>query len=219
MLRELKPLDEFNRFMLQCSHETGLPVRELIERLLRLQNARIESAPAELDVSARERLPCFSEWYACREPLERLQRWIEYGNGGRPLSSHPFRWLAPSITQTDEPINLVSDGCESTLPQLEPLLQVLEQAGRTPERWPTLQEMEPVIQWCELALPVAKAERLKILVDGSSQSDWWKLKQQEMRKAEKRLQQHREETRNWKEALSRSKVSIRECNSRHRSIE
>ena len=208
VLRELKPLDEFNRFMLQCSHETGLPVRELIERLLRLQNARIESAAAELDISARERLPCFSEWYACRDPLERLQRWIEYGNGGRPLSSHPFRWLAPSITQTDEPINLVSDGCESTLPQLEPLLQVLEQAGRTPERWPTLQEMEPVIRWCELALPVAKAERLKILVDGSSQSDWWKLKQQEMRKAEKRLQQHREETRNWKEALSRSDTRI-----------
>ena len=68
--------------------------------------------------------------------------------------------------------------------------------------------MEPVIRWCELALPVAKAERLKILVDGSSQSDWWKLKQQEMRKAEKRLQQHREETRNWTEALSRSDTRI-----------
>jgi DNA polymerase III delta prime subunit len=208
VLRELEPLDDFNRLMLQCSHETGLPVRELIERLLRLQHAQTESNRIDLDVSARERLPCFAEWYACREPVERLHRWIEYGNAGQPLSSHPFRWLAPSITQLDEPINLVSSGCDATLPQLEPLQQALEQAGRKPERWPTLQAMQAVIQWCGLALPVAKAERLKILVDGSGLSDWWKQQQQEMRTAEKRLQQHREETQNWKEPLSRSDARI-----------
>ncbi len=209
VLRELKPLDGFNRFMLQCSHETGLPVRELLERFLRLvQRNEAESEGVELDVSARERLPCFSEWYACREPLDRLGRWIEYGNRGRPLASHPFRWLAPSITDLDEPINLVSRSCEATIPLLESLEQALRRANRNPERWPALEGMQALIHWCELAFPIAKAGRLQVLVDGSDLAERWKQQRQEIRKSEKRLQQHREETQHWKEPLTRSDARI-----------
>ena len=211
LLRELEPLEAFNRLMLQCNHQTGIPVREVLERKLKLRStvpAINREDISELDVSTRERLPDFSEWYTCREPLDRLQRWSHYGNQGESLATHPFRFLRPEITEQDEPINLVSSGCQRANSHIADLFAAFAQAKHRVSRWPTVESMGPMIRWCEWAAPLAESGQLGLLIENSERDRWWKKTQAELQRCEKELQHKQVESENWQEPLSRSDAEI-----------
>ncbi|HXO77036.1 MAG TPA: AAA domain-containing protein, partial [Puia sp.] len=95
---QLDLLREFHTTSLSYGKDTGMPVRQLIERIILLREELTALAPKD-----EENLPGYTDWQAARPVLSELEATLEEMGADPVFSAHPFSRIQEEILLSDSP--------------------------------------------------------------------------------------------------------------------
>ncbi len=158
--RELQPLEAFHQAMREKTEDTGIPVRQLLQRVVEL-NQKTQLTDLE-----KERLPHFALWNQHRESIERFDGALREVQPDGVLSQHPLRCLRTKLAADERPLERITTNLDRATQLLEQLRQLTD-GELTDSIW---QPIQRAIETVALArkLEFLAENRLCKLLDASS---------------------------------------------------
>ena len=156
--QELTALGEFSMAMTGSPEILGLPLREILERLIVLKKHLKDLSPEQ-----EEQLPYYRDWLTHGNTIERLDATLGELGEDRSFVSHPFRWLNLGIVQKEEPLHTFLQKLEKTEGLLEEVSEGFLSSGLPENRWDTLAEIEAICSFVMEIKPLADKNLLNLL--------------------------------------------------------
>ena len=101
--RELKPLEDFYAAMRSPGAGSGIPLEQLLRRLVALRGNMAELTPID-----KERMPFYAQWCEHHERIERLAATLEDVHGDPVLAHHPLKQLSTRLVGVERPLEKVT---------------------------------------------------------------------------------------------------------------
>lgn len=120
--RHLSVLEQFHHHHNETPSSAGLPLRNLIDRVIELKDQILPLAPKQ-----EELLPNYSEWIAFGEMIVELSKQLEEIGAEPTFASHPLSKLNDHIYLQDTPLNYL----ENLVRQLQSLLGEIDDFVRS----------------------------------------------------------------------------------------
>ena len=196
MEQDLAGLRRFSDSMSQAHRATGVPLRALLHRLVRIRGKAVELPPAVEDL-----LPEYPLWIEHGEVIERLRAALVETGGEMCFAAHPLRWLGKSVMQADRPLETLTNRLDRAEELLDAIESSLELSALPAELWDTIGEIQVIIEFAVLALPLAERNLLGVLSPGPVASSFDSLAA-ELDEKTGAFQQAREKTAAWNDPFS-----------------
>jgi predicted DNA-binding WGR domain protein len=195
MTRELEPMEHVHRFMNDTPEPAGMPVRQLLDRVVRTRSLAPRCSPIE-----RERLPAFGQWLAHSEPMRRLRSHVESLDG--PLAEHPLRSLHVRFAKVDRPLETMREtlaAIESLFGQIEQLLDL----SKVPDTCrSSLAEVRALVEYGRSLALFADEDRLQLLKPKSDIAKRFARFRKDFEARTREFSQAATETAAWRTKLS-----------------
>jgi predicted DNA-binding WGR domain protein len=201
--QELKPLDEFNRAILQKSEKAGVSVRELLERAIALAGAKPELTPIE-----QESLPDYRLWAENRQRLKAIGDIIRDIQKDGVLAHYPLRWLNPDVRLVERPLELITNNLNKGREVLGKIIDVFQSLALPLEQWQSLTCVNQLLDYADRLAPLAEHKLCDVL---NSDSDIGKTYSRQIARYQlslESLEKKREVTTNWRDKLPPGETDI-----------
>ncbi len=165
MEREWSALAGFSRSMCEVPAKAGIPLHELLRRLVDLR-AHLVQLPAEQE----EQMPDYVRWLEHGELARRLAAVLDELGEEPWLATHPFRWLNKAVVQSDRPVEALGERIERAEALIDELEEAFSQSGLPEENWQSMREIETLLEFLLRVRPLAERDLLKLLDPQSRES-------------------------------------------------
>jgi superfamily I DNA and/or RNA helicase/predicted DNA-binding WGR domain protein len=155
---------EFHAVSTSEGKETGMTVRQLIERLLQLRNELVPLTAAQ-----EEQLPSSKEWQASGIVLAELEGMLDESGADVLFSGHPFSKVHEDILLSDSPHQLLERSLLQTLAALGDVETQLRGCRLEPRFLEDQAAIKRLIQFAVLLHPFARNGNMR-LADPDSES-------------------------------------------------
>ena len=201
--RDLKPLQDFFGAMRSPSAGSGIPLRQLLDRLVALRG----EIP-ELSSLDKERLPFYAQWHEHHERVGRLAAALEDMHGDPCLAHHPLKYLSARLVGAEGPIEKVSKHLENVEQSIVRLETALQAIGLPPEECNSLEKACQIVRYAEQMRCLAEKSILPLLIPDSAQSKKLVALSKDQRKKAKALEEAQAASTGWRQKLPPAEVSI-----------
>jgi predicted DNA-binding WGR domain protein len=152
--QDTQALERFDAAMRAVPEHVGAAVRELVHRLVALQEQVAQAVPGgqpPLTPVQREALPAFAVWQRHGDLAERLQRTLAETVGAPSLAAHAFARLGEALVRHERPLARLAELTDQAEALIDRCGDALAQA------WPDA----PALRWHDVARWVAQARLLR----------------------------------------------------------
>ena len=198
METELASLDTYLRQMLAVPAQAGLPLRDLLLRLIELRGETGSGLSAE----AEARLPDYAEWLAHGETVTRLAEALADLGAAPVFAQHPLRWLGEPVITSETPLEGLAERLDRAERELDDLYDALQQTGISLEHRDSLGEVSQLLAFAERLLPLAQRALLGLLQPGSDAAAALASACKAQTKLEKHLAAAQAKTIHWRDKLT-----------------
>jgi hypothetical protein len=198
---ELAPLEHVDVAMQVAPAEGGLPLRNLLDRAVELNDHRPSLTPLE-----QERLPGHAPWHICRDQVQRYLESLEELQPDGILAKHPLRLLSPRVVVLDRPLETITAAIERALEMFEGLSLSLANCGVPCEYWETLDQCEEIVDCLRKLSPLAELDQLALLDVRAEKAKQFAVNVNQLRKIRTVLAVAQEEAKAWKERLPEAEI-------------
>ncbi len=143
-------LREFHTTSLSEGKDTGLEIRQLIERIILL---REELVP--IDAKAEELLPVYTDWKAAGPVLTELEAILEETGADPVFSAHPFSRIQEEILLSDSPHQELDKALQQALALLDEAETLLRNCQADPRHTQEPGRLKNLVQFAVLLYPFA----------------------------------------------------------------
>jgi predicted DNA-binding WGR domain protein/DNA polymerase III delta prime subunit len=154
---QLDLLREFHTTSLSYGKDTGMPVRQLIERIILLREELVTLAPKD-----EEDLPGYADWQTARPVLSELEATMEEMGADPVFSVHPFSRIHEDILLSDSPHQLLDSALEQALTLLNEVDGLLQNCGIDPRHTQEPERLKNLVQFAVLLYPFASIGLMSI---------------------------------------------------------
>ncbi|HTI90308.1 MAG TPA: AAA domain-containing protein [Puia sp.] len=147
---QLDLLREFHTTSLSYGKDTGMPVRQLIERIIQLREDLVTLAPKD-----EENLPGYADWQSARSVLSELEATLEEMGADPVFSAHPFSRIQEEILLSDSPHQMLDRALEQALTLLNEVEGLLQNSGIDPRHTQEPERLKNLVQFAVLLYPFA----------------------------------------------------------------
>jgi superfamily I DNA and/or RNA helicase/predicted DNA-binding WGR domain protein len=147
---QLDLLREFHTTSLSQGKDTGMPVRQLIERIIQLREELVTLAPKD-----EEDLPGYADWQSARPVLSELEATMEEMGADPVFSAHPFSRIQEEIFLSDSPHQVLDRALEQALTLLNEVDDLLRSCGVDPRHTQEPERLKNLVQFAVLLYPFA----------------------------------------------------------------
>lgn len=196
MNRQLELIREFHFTGASEKKETGIEVRELIERIIALRPYLVELSPGE-----EELLPLYKDWKEADTVIASLCAVLEESGADPIFSEHPFSRIRERIFWADSPYNLL----DNLLQQAQGLLQQIDTTIRGASiaaEYTSLDKLKSLVQFAVLLYPLALAGNLSLADPASGESGELERRIRHYRQQQEEVQAALQKNIHWKHKLS-----------------
>ncbi|HTI11996.1 MAG TPA: AAA domain-containing protein [Puia sp.] len=193
---QLELIREFHLTGTREDKETGMEVRELIERIIALRESLVELPPGE-----EEQLPSYRDWKDSGAVIAILIDLLEESGAEPVFSEHPFSRIHERIFLADNPYSLL----DGLLQQAMYLLHQVETVVRDSQlaaQHGTLDKLKSLVQFAVLLYPLAQAGNLALADPGSEESRELGRRIREYRQQQEQLQVVMQKNSGWRHKLA-----------------
>jgi predicted DNA-binding WGR domain protein/DNA polymerase III delta prime subunit len=176
MTRDLELLRDFHDTSSSEETGTGLPVRNLTERLIAL---RQELSP--LSAGDEELLPCFPEWLAAQPVVTELEALLDETESGATFAAHPFSRIRETIFNSTNPYQTLVTGLRDALRALEETETLLRSSPLDPGLQQDPQRIKGLVQFAVLLYPLAVTGNLALADPDSAAAREWEQRLRDYR--------------------------------------
>lgn len=195
---ELGQLRRFSEIMRQPHPSAGLPVRDLIRRLVELRG-RSQELAAEIE----DLLPHYPQWIEHGAIVERLGSAFVEAADEEVFAKHPVRWVGRGALEADRPLETLNRRLDEAETLLDAIENALELSGLPAELWDTFEEIQAVLEFASRALPLAERNLVSLLAKTPAAEQFNTLAQNLDDQA-KAVAAAKAKTTGWKNALEPS---------------
>ncbi len=199
---ELAALENHVSQMTATREPAGIPLRDLILRLIELRGSPDGTACPKLTAPEQERLPHYADWLRHGEVVARLE--TELADLGAPpvFATHPLRWLSEEAILSEGPLENLAERFDEAERMLDDLIDALAETTLPTEDWNTLDEVAAVLSFSEKLLPLANHRLLDLLDPASARAAAFQalLKEHDIKAGE--LREALAKTLHWKDKLN-----------------
>jgi len=196
MNRQLDLIREFHFTGSSEKKETGLEVRELIERIIFLRQYLVDVSPKE-----EEMLPAYKEWTDAAAGIGQLVEALEEAGSDPVFANHPFSRVHEAIFRADNPHQLL----DNLLSQAQALLQQIETTigqSALPAAYTTLEKLKSLVQFAVLLYPLAQTGNLALADPHQAASIELDRRIRPYRQCQEDVQQALQKNSRWKQKFS-----------------
>jgi superfamily I DNA and/or RNA helicase/predicted DNA-binding WGR domain protein len=168
---ELAALESYTAKMVDTPAIAGLPVRELIQRLIELRGTFDGCACPDLNAVEQENLPHYEEWLKHGDAVIRLAGVLRDLGAAPVFAKHPLRWLGEPVITSDTPLDGLAARLDGAERQLDDLDDALRETGPGTEHWDTLAEIAQLLDFAVRLRPLAEGGLLDLLDPKSAHSE------------------------------------------------
>ncbi|HEX9514504.1 MAG TPA: AAA domain-containing protein [Puia sp.] len=176
--------------------ETGMEVRELVERIILLREHLVDLTPRE-----EEWLPQYKEWMDCGAVIAALEEVLEEAGSDPIFAEHPFSRINESIFRADNPHQLL----DNLLRQAQALLQQVETVIRDSAiaaEYTTLEKLRNLVQFAVLLYPLALTDNLSLADPAHPASRELEHRMRDYRQQQEQYQEALQKNSRWKQKFS-----------------
>jgi superfamily I DNA and/or RNA helicase/predicted DNA-binding WGR domain protein len=154
---QLDLLREFHTTSLSYGKDTGMPVRQLIERIILLREELVTLSPKD-----EETLPDYADWQTARPVLSELEATLEEMGADPVFSAHPFSRIQEEILISDSPHQVLDRALEQALTLLNEVEDGLQNCGVDPRHTQEPERLKSLVQFAVLLYPFASIGLISI---------------------------------------------------------
>lgn len=192
-----EPLQQFDAAMRGPVDETDVPLRTLLDTLIRSQADVPQLIPGQW-----ERMPVWGDWHQSRQALREFSQRLERLQTSPRLADHPLRLLRLELLDAERPAALVTDCVQQCLRILQDLLEVLKGIPEADALIHSLSDLQQVLSFSVQARFLTENEGLRLLAPDSPQAMAYERHLKTLAKADRAVEKAQKETGNWKTKLT-----------------
>jgi len=164
--RGLRPIADFDRAMSEAAPAAGVPLRELLGRLVALSARVPQLAPEEEDD-----LPAYCEWARNREALGRLGLALRQATHDGVYASHPLAALSPELAGVERPRHVVEERLRAALLALDGITALCREHALVLGDEDSLEKLSLWARYAATVSPLADRGLLALLQPESAASE------------------------------------------------
>jgi superfamily I DNA and/or RNA helicase len=210
MNRHLALIREFHEICVAEEANTGIPVRELLERIILLRNELVSLRPED-----EELLPAYPDWIAAAPVVMELETLLDESGragpvgdqtparltAGIPFSKHPFSQVQEQLFSAGSPYRVLTAALEDALKALDEVEGLLSGCDLDPVYRERSERAKNAIQFAVLLQPLARAGQLALADPEAAESKEMDRQFRIYHRQQESYRQAVEQNSNWKEKL------------------
>lgn len=192
-----RPLQQLDESMRQPVDGTDVPLRSLLDNLIRLQPELPELVPAKW-----ERVPSWGDWEKSRRPLKEFSVRLKNLQDSPRLTDHPLHLLSPSLVDVERPAALVTDCVANCRRHFDLLQQTLDSSPEARRLIASLSDLEQLISFAVQAQFLTEGDGLTLLDPSSPRAADYLQQLRKLTRADRAIAKAQEHTSHWTARLS-----------------
>jgi predicted DNA-binding WGR domain protein len=196
MKADLGSLRSFSDAMQRSYERTGVPLRNLLHRLVEIFGQSRDRKPEVEDL-----LPDYALWLTHAELLNRLRASLEALGEDLCFARNPLRWLGSAVLDSDRPVEALLSQLDRAEELLDAVETELELSGLPGELWRKLDEVDSILDFASRARPLAENNLLDVLTRSPAAKDF-DARAAKLAEAARALRDAQEKTSVWRDPLS-----------------
>lgn len=194
--QDLGVLQRFADAMQTVHDGAGLPLRQILQRLIELRRDQ----PA-LSLVETEQIPAYDHWVAHGAVIQHLAATLR-DLGEEPIfARHPLRCLNPAVVDGENPIATLVAHLDKAEAILTPLEKALSQSKLPGEVWNRLDQIEALVTFATRIKPLAKWNLLVLLNPESERARRFAAGVRDLAAKATALEQAQKAAAGWRERL------------------
>jgi predicted DNA-binding WGR domain protein len=186
---QLGLIREFHRTSLSEGKDTGMEVRQLIERIILLREELVA-----IDARSEELLPNYSDWQAATPVLSELELILEETGADPVFATHPFSRIQEDILLSDSPHQALDLALRQTLAVLDETDKLLLSSRVDPRFTQDPGSLKNLVQFAVLLYPLSRTGLMAIADPG----------QEEAKEFDRRLRQYKQQQEIYQQAVKKN---------------
>lgn len=200
--QQLKVLQQFHNGNNEVSDEAGLPLRQLIERLITLKPYLLTLTPKQ-----EELLPNYANWLLFGDTITQLSKLLEEIGAEPTFADHPLSQLNDQVYLQDHPLNYL----ESLIKEIQHLIVEIDGFVRvhelSTEHCTYLSQLIALAEDALLLAPFADGNNLALLSAGSEEARKFNQAIANYHQQKKMVENAMAQASNWRVKLSRQDLA------------
>jgi predicted DNA-binding WGR domain protein/DNA polymerase III delta prime subunit len=201
LLEKMKLLNAYHQQQRTVNPEAGLPLRQLLEKLLQLKPSIPKMASPEW-----ESTPHYQQWLEFGDTISQLSKALEDSGAEPQLSSHPFSNLAPALLTAENPFTLMDSLLTHARNNLQQLTDLIKQHNLPAQHASQLEKIKNLIQDSTLMEPLAQSGNLQLVEAANPQAREFEQAYQQYQQVKAAYQESLESTGNWANKFSKQET-------------
>ena len=195
MEEELGKLEHFHQRMREVQHSTGIPLHDLLDRLI----AQRDDSLHDLDAITLERIPDHGAWLVVARLVRELAVALK-DLGLSPIpAEHPLIALHADLLNDDQPLGRIAEVWEKASPLWERISENLDAITLPEQMGNTLGELLMLVAGARQLGPIATRERLGIFEAGHEQARTYDAEVEAIERQKKAVAKTAKATIHWKQ--------------------
>jgi predicted DNA-binding WGR domain protein len=162
MNRQVEVLREFHVTSLSSAKETGIAVRDLIERIIALRHELVALSALE-----EEALPTYTAWRDSGPAIRQLTEALEEAGADPIFAGHPFSRLHERIFLSEQPHHMLDQSLGQALELLDTIDQRLAAVPMTGEQAADRGRLKSLVQFAVLLYPLVQTDNFRLADPGT----------------------------------------------------
>ena len=155
---QVKLLNTFHSSNAETTADAGLPLKDVMSRMIALKDQLITLKPAE-----KELLPQYKDWLSFGETITTLSTALEKMGAEPAFAAHPFAQLNDAIFTDENPLNLLQSLVQHAKVLLSEVNNAVVAGNISPEFSARLAQIKELVQDAVLLEPLAESDNLKLV--------------------------------------------------------
>ncbi|MBS1661390.1 MAG: DUF4011 domain-containing protein, partial [Bacteroidetes bacterium] len=196
MNAQLELLREFQHTSLSEVKDSGLAVRQLIERIILL---REELVP--LDAKAEEGLPGYKDWQSAGPVLKELEATLDDTGADPIFALHPFSLINEEIILSESPHQALDQALRQALVLLDETAGLLASCRVEPVHVQDMERLKNLVQFAVLLAPLVRTGNLTLADPATKEAQEFGRRLREFRQQKETQQQAEKKNGHWSQKL------------------
>jgi predicted DNA-binding WGR domain protein len=155
---QIKLLNTFHSSNAETAVDTGVPVKDVMNRIIELKQHLIALKPTE-----KELLPQYKDWLSFGEAITELSRALEKSGAEPEFAEHPFAQLNDAVFADANPLNLLQSLVQHSKSLLNDVSNAVKAGNISPEFSARLEQIKELVQDAVLLEPLAESDNLRLV--------------------------------------------------------
>lgn len=194
MEEELARLEHFHERMRQVDPRCGIPLNELLDRLVAARDSTLH----DIDAIALERIPDHASWLENERLVRELVSALKDQRRSGIIADHPLAAAGKELLNSEHPVSRAKDLLERVAAQWETLSERFDSIDLPEGHGRTLGEVIALVAGARSIQPVARLDKLGIFEAGSAEAKRYDADREAIDKQQKKAEKAAAANRNWK---------------------